>query len=458
MTKGKSKKRGKSVSVTETWTNQCELAFNDLKEKLSTAPVLIYADFSLPFVLTTDASRDGLGAVLYQKKKRPVTPSSIWKPITLKVKRNYPAHKLEFLCLKWAVCNKFKDYLYRAKNTLVYTDNNPLTYIFSSAKFDAAGQRWLADLTNYDLSIQYRSGKANIESGALSRRPYDDVDYPDGVDSDKLKNLCNNTKERTDGENSILISEVSAAMNVCEVSLSRESDGTGKNPQLGNPWVLSLSTSACAIPDSYSEGVDMPSYDYDWKALQEQDPDIAQMREWVSQGNKPSSTTGLTRDLKLMLRDFSKFCLVDDVLLRKSWDSKKEVDKHQLVLPEKYRRDIFVELHNKCGHTGQERMVAAVQMRFYWPGMTSQICEWIRHCSRCVTRKTLPSVAAPMGNIKTAAPMEFVCIDFLSLEPDRSGANSIPVITDHYTRRTTIRSSLCNQETDRLHRCQNIVG
>ncbi|KAJ8023271.1 hypothetical protein HOLleu_35637 [Holothuria leucospilota] len=432
MTKGNSKRRGRSVSITDNWTDQCEKAFDDLKEKLSSAPVLIYADLSLPFVVTTDASRQGIGAVLYQKKDGQLHPVAYGSRSLSKSERNYPAHKLEFLCLKWAVCNKFKDYLYHAKNTLVYTDNNPLTYIFTSAKLDAVGQRWLADLTNYDLSIQYRSGKTNVESDALSRRPYDDVDYQDSVDSDKLMNLCNNTKERTDGENPIPISVVSAALNVCKVGVTRGS--VGNNLQLEDPWVLSLSTSAGAIPDSYSEGVDMPSYNHDWKTLQEQDPDIAQMRAWVSQGNRPSSTTDLTRDLKLMMRDFSKFCLVDDVLLRKSWDSKKEVDKYQLVLPERYRRDIFVELHDKCGHMGQERTVAAVQMRFYWPGMTSQICEWIRHCSRCVARKTLPSVAAPMGNIKTTAPMELVCIDFLSLEPDRSGANSILVITDHYTR------------------------
>ena len=61
--------------------------------------------------------------------------------------KNYPAHKLEFLALKWAVTEKFHDYLYGTKFEAV-TDNNPLTYVLTTAKLDATGQRWIAALSN----------------------------------------------------------------------------------------------------------------------------------------------------------------------------------------------------------------------------------------------------------------------------------------------------------------------
>ena len=85
--------------------------------------------------------------------------------------RNYPAHKLEFLALKWAVTDQFHEYLYGGEFE-VYTDNNPLTYILTTAKLDATGQRWVARLADYNFNLHYRSGKCNIDADALSRIPW----------------------------------------------------------------------------------------------------------------------------------------------------------------------------------------------------------------------------------------------------------------------------------------------
>ena len=83
-----------------------------------------------------------------------------------KSEAKYPVHKLEFLCLKWAITDQFHEYLYG--NILdVYTDNNPLTYVLSTAKLDAMGHRWIAGLTNYSFHIHYKSGKSNVEADAL---------------------------------------------------------------------------------------------------------------------------------------------------------------------------------------------------------------------------------------------------------------------------------------------------
>ncbi len=80
---------------------------------------------------------------------------------------NYPAHKLEFLCLKWAVTNKFHEYLYGNKFT-VFTDNNPLTYVLSSVKLDAVGHCWVAALAVYNFSLVYKQGCFNQDADALS--------------------------------------------------------------------------------------------------------------------------------------------------------------------------------------------------------------------------------------------------------------------------------------------------
>ena len=89
--------------------------------------------------------------------------------------RNYYLHsgKLEFLALKWAVCEKFRDYLFYAPYFTIYTDNNPLTYIMSTAKLNAVGHRWVGELSDFRFNIKYRPGKTNIDADTLSRVPLD---------------------------------------------------------------------------------------------------------------------------------------------------------------------------------------------------------------------------------------------------------------------------------------------
>ena len=139
-----------------TWTEEHQNRLEMLIHRLTSPPVMAFPDFTKPFVLHTDASQEGLGAVLYQEQdgklrvlgyaSRTLTPSE----------KNYymQAGKLEILALKWAVIEKFRDYLFYASSFTVYTDNNPLTYILSSAKLSAVGHRWVAELADFNFDIK----------------------------------------------------------------------------------------------------------------------------------------------------------------------------------------------------------------------------------------------------------------------------------------------------------------
>ena len=113
----------------------CQEGFDQLKKALTEAPVLAYPDYSKPFILETDASLKGLGAVLSQKgddnEIRVVAYASRSLRPSEKSMRDYSSAKIELMALKWSVCDKFKDYLLGSKFT-VFTDNNPLCYIKSS--------------------------------------------------------------------------------------------------------------------------------------------------------------------------------------------------------------------------------------------------------------------------------------------------------------------------------------
>ena len=99
--------------------------FKKLKQLCSSTPILAYTDYSKPCKLHTDACSLGLGAVLYQISKDDLDRVIAYASRSLsKLERNYPAYKLEFLALKWAVPDQFHEYLYGG-NIDVYSDNNP---------------------------------------------------------------------------------------------------------------------------------------------------------------------------------------------------------------------------------------------------------------------------------------------------------------------------------------------
>ena len=120
----------------------------------TTTPIWVYVDFGKTFNIHTNASALGLGAVLCQVHDGVEKVISYASRSLTKSKTKYPVHKLEFLCLKRAIIEQFYEYLYG--NTFdVYTDNNPSTYVLTTAMLDAMGQQWITGLANYNFHIDY---------------------------------------------------------------------------------------------------------------------------------------------------------------------------------------------------------------------------------------------------------------------------------------------------------------
>ena len=150
------------------WDLECQTVFDQWKELCTTTPVLAYADFTKPLNLHTNASVLGLGAVLYLVHEGIEKVISYASRSLTQSETNNPVHKLEFFCLNWAMTEQFHQYLYEIHFD-IYTDNNPLTYVLTTAKFDAMGHRWVASLGNYNFHLHYHSGRSNVEADALSR-------------------------------------------------------------------------------------------------------------------------------------------------------------------------------------------------------------------------------------------------------------------------------------------------
>ena len=100
-----------------------------MKDAICEDVILKYPDFNQPFRIQTDASRTGLGAMLEQEEDGKWRPVAFASRKTSDTEKNYPTHKLEYLALKWAITEKFQDYVCAAPFT-VYTDNAPLTHVW----------------------------------------------------------------------------------------------------------------------------------------------------------------------------------------------------------------------------------------------------------------------------------------------------------------------------------------
>ena len=143
-------------------------AFKDLKKKCMTAPVLVFTDFKKPFRLETDATKEGLGAVLLQESDDGQYHPVAFASHELKGgEPKYHSSKLEFLALKWAITEQFREYLQYQPFT-IRTDNNPLTYILTTPNLDVLGHCWVAALAGYNMKLEYLKGSDNKVADALS--------------------------------------------------------------------------------------------------------------------------------------------------------------------------------------------------------------------------------------------------------------------------------------------------
>ena len=356
-------------------------------------PILAYADYRKPFQLQTDASDLGLGAVLYQIDDNGHHRVIAYASRSLsKTERNYPAHKLEFLALKWAVTDRFHEYLFGGQFD-VYTDNNPLTYILTSAKLDATGQCWVTSLANYDFRISYKSGKSNVEADALSHilRTSDIL-----IDAPSVK---------------AIISAV-PYMNHTKYNY--------------NP-----SNIVCKLTQIV---VHKMSRD-DWKVEQENDSITGPVITAIK--TKKFNNDALSDESKRILHSRSQLLFRCGLLYRKVFDGQLQENKFLFFLPQSYWKQALEACDDNMGHLGIERTTSLLRDCFYWPSITADVEKHIKSCPQCLLFKTQPE-KAELNPIIATRPLELVHIDYLMTEAPSNSKTSkdinILIITDHFTR------------------------
>lgn len=289
--------------------------------KLTSPPILAYPDLTLPFVLHTDASADGLGAALYQMQEGTKRVIAYGSRTLNEAEKRYSAYRREFLALKWAVTEKFKDYLY-GHHFHVLTDSNPLTYVTSTAKLNATDHRWLASLATFNFTISYRAGKINGDADGLSCLPRDDHHDIERTPADEyVKPFL--ARLLPTSEDVVCRCSPEEFQSLC---MYHEANDTFSSDAISAPAIEAMCVTAEAV--TQTDTVPLPNHGdlgsmsaLDWKRLQLEDQVLGQVLDMLSNESGRTSNqhqpSRLSKDVALLLSEKRHLMVKDGVLFQK---------------------------------------------------------------------------------------------------------------------------------------------
>ena len=332
---------------------------NVLKGKVQSTPVLVFPDFDKPFLLETDASKEGLVAVLSQKQDdgryHPVTFGS---HLLTPSEKNYHSSKLEFLALKWSVMEHFKEYLTYTP-FVVRTDNNLLTYVLMMPNLDTTGHQWVGTLASFQFELEYQKGTENGAADTLSRVP---ISHSRQTVQSLLEGAIIRAADRGEAKaNEELLEE--------HEHLSRKT----------RVQVAKLE----------------PMHIVDWEQAQEADVALAGCHKWLHlRKGMPSSwqdtllkeclgVEAETEQGKMFFHICNSLILSKGFMYANTTPKGKTEGVLAFIIPVGQCHLALNGVHCNAGHQGQQWTLALTQERFWWPMMAENCCAIVRGCLRC---------------------------------------------------------------------------
>ena len=363
------------------WSPVCQSAFDELKHRLTSTPILAYPSLEGELILDTDASKDGIGGVLSQVHDGHERVIAYGSKVLNKAEQNYCVTRRELLAVV-TYLKHFKQYLY-GRHVKVRTDHGALRWLTNFKQPEGQLARWLEVVSEYDIEIVHRAGRSHANADALSRRP------------------CTQCGRENESE--------------------LETDETN----FGRTCVIQLS----------EDGNDV-----EIRKAQLDDPSLRSVIEALERGTKPTKEemSPLSFRTKVLLGHWGQLHLCNGVLYRK-WESEdSRITRDRLVLPKQKVHEVLEELHSGTfgGHLGSTKTLKNVQYRYYWVGMKEDVRSFIRQCTACCKRKTHGKKRkAPLQQRRSGSPMERIALDILGPLPlTYDGNRYILVVADYYTK------------------------
>ena len=372
------------------WSADCEAAFDILRTKLLTSPVLVYPDFSKDFTLETDASKHGLGAILSQYKDQRLHPVACASRSVSTAEANYAVTDLETLAVVWAVTH-FRYYLY-GHNVTIITDHAAVKAILGAPNLTEKHARWWSKIYGSGInqvSIIHRSGKKNQHADCLSRQPVmaallDDEDTNIEVQVAKIS-----SEPRSFGEE-----------NIIDILLQSKPE---------------VSEEDCSDTFSTEQLMDL-----------ELKPIILYSKDGT-----------LSEDAKLAKKivvESAQYAIYDNILY---YVGPKQTETSRVAVPQQLRQKIMQEYHDGrlAGHFSGPRLYKTLVRKWWWPHMYTDAMNYTNGCPQCAIVEGTGRRQKPLLQpIVTEHPFQIVGVDIMELPVTTQGNRYAIVFQDLFTK------------------------
>ncbi len=410
------------------WDDECEMAFKKLRDGLCSPPILAYPDFSLPFLLTTDASDGAIGGILGQiqdGKERVIHYTG--RSLT-PCEKKYSITEKEGLAIVDSL-ETFDPYLRNSPFTII-TDHQALKYIFNEKKNTGSRvARWAMALQQYDYNVVHRAGRVNENADALSRRRYEKVSEESVMPPVWNNMLAIQTRSKSKRYGSPPDPSPS------DSHIAKDDEVVSQNhPQ--EPEITNGDTTDVEDADATSPIETCPLTRL--KELQRMDPKCRPLLEYLMHDRLPDDLTAARK----IAAEADNYAVVNDVLYH-FWFSdgaQKRKDRcyQQVVVPMSLREEVLTAMHDEktAGHQGFTRTLLNVKCRFYWDCMAADVENWIQSCKTCSSRnRPGKATKAPMILREVEGAFDTIVIDLVGpLKKSKNGNKWILTVEDYLSK------------------------
>jgi len=382
----------KSQNITMKWNEAHENAFIQLKSALTSTPVLAYPDDNSKFILDTDASNTGIGAVLSQLQNGEEKVIAYGPRRLMKFERRYCATRKELLAVVFFV-RHFKHYLF-GRRFVVRTVHKALLWMLNWQKPNTSQYcLWKAELELYEMEVIHRPGIKHINADALSRLPscsQCNLKHLDPAISRHMKVFSENSSESTE--------ETQPQEHVCIVNKSSEQN-------VSNNWEQEADSELSLLIKLMKNGQ-------------------------IYQSVIPTEIRGSSCSVKELWRQRKNLRLRDDVL-NIIHDSK-----YKIIVPQKKRSQLIQVIHSSIGHAGIAKVLHILQDHYYWPGLSDDTKIQINQCAECqLMKNNAARIRAPLQPTIVGEPFERIAIDISGpFHHSKHGHRYIMAVIDYFSK------------------------
>ena len=384
------------------WGDDCQEAFVQLKSRLITAPVLAYPDPQKMFVLDTDASDVGIGAVLSQESDDGEHVVAYASRALSKEERRYATTKKELLAM--VTFTKFFKHYLLGKEFILRTDHGSLRWLHNFQGLEGQLARWVEQLASFNYKIVHRPGKQHVNADALSRLPAFTEVTSSAPTSSAIPLIHQQQSAHL----------VGAVHTQVQQAPALETEDELVKAQQGDDEVRQLIQLKALGTVNLNDKPELKHYATVWEQLQMQNQRLVRIPP-----------------------------------------ERSDAEGAQVVLPRSMVSDVLSTLHNSItgGHLGINKLQARVKDRFYWPGWFGDVRKWCRECVDCGSRKD-PRRAplAPLVQSAPSRPYERIALDVLGPLPETLSKNKYVLVIGDYFSKWTEAFAIPNQEAPTVAR------